>query len=75
MIDLESTALYDIKDVITNDVDTSTEGHCPNFYLVYNLDKQKALDLFDLKNVHCILNINQNSTELLRKIRDEQITA
>ncbi|TXT58888.1 MAG: hypothetical protein BAJALOKI1v1_1530007 [Promethearchaeota archaeon] len=67
MIDLESTALYDIKEVISNDSSNSLEGHNPNFYLVYNLDKKKALDLLDLKNVHCILNINQNATELLPK--------
>jgi hypothetical protein len=71
MIDLESTALYDIKEVITNDASSYSDGHTPNFYLIYNLDKKKAKELLDLKNVHCILNVNQIITDLLPADSDD----
>jgi len=63
LIDLESTALYDIKEVISSDI--SSDTHAPNFYLIYNLNKEKAKDLLELKDVHCILNVNQTIKDLL----------
>ena len=71
LIDLESTALYDLKEVILND--SYSDIHTPNFYLIYNLDKKKAKDLLELKDVHCILNVNQNITNLLSESNNHYI--
>ncbi|MFO7797514.1 MAG: hypothetical protein ACQERB_12250 [Promethearchaeati archaeon] len=63
LIDLEATALYNIREMIRSDAESYS--HTPNYHLIYNLNKKKAKQLLDLENAHAILNITQNATDLI----------
>ena len=41
IVDLESTALYNLKDIIESETNNSYSQN-PSLYLVYNLDKEKV---------------------------------
>ncbi|TFF98904.1 MAG: hypothetical protein EU541_06305, partial [Promethearchaeota archaeon] len=66
LIDVESTALYNLKDLLR----TASEGNTPNFYLIYGLNKEKAKELLELERVHCILNVNESMTECISDADD-----
>ncbi|TFG02693.1 MAG: hypothetical protein EU539_12880 [Promethearchaeota archaeon] len=63
LIDLEATALYNIREMVKSDAESYS--HTPNYHLIYNLDKEKAKQLLDLENAHAILNITQNASDLV----------
>ena len=58
IIDLESTALYNLKEVI--ELEAENYSQTPNLYLIYNLTKDKAKELLDLKDARCILNVTED---------------
>ncbi|TXT62237.1 MAG: hypothetical protein BAJALOKI3v1_640011 [Promethearchaeota archaeon] len=63
LIDLEATALYNIREMVRSDAESYSQT--PNYHLIYNLDKEKAKQLLDLENAHMILNVNQNCSDLI----------
>ncbi|MBD3213799.1 MAG: hypothetical protein GF311_14415 [Candidatus Lokiarchaeota archaeon] len=63
LIDLEATALYNIREMVRSDAESYSQT--PNYHLIYNLDKEKAKQLLDLENAHIILNVNQNCSDLI----------
>ena len=64
IVDLESTALYNLKDIIESETNNSYSQN-PSLYLVYNLDKEKVKEIMDIKNIRCIINTNENVSNLV----------
>jgi len=71
LIDLEATAIYNIREMIRSDSDSYS--HTPNYHLIYNLDKEKAKQLLDLEGAHTILNITQNVSDLIELTHEDFI--
>ncbi len=63
VVNIDSTALNNIEDVIESEV-ASSYSQNPIIYLIYNLDRQKFEKLLKLKKVKCILNIRDNISDL-----------
>ncbi len=63
LIDLESTALFNLKDMLTSD-SGANYSQTPNLFLIYNLNKDKLKELLELSNIKCILNVNENVSQL-----------
>ena len=64
LIDLESTALFNLKDMLIND-SGANYSQTPNLFLIYNLNKDKLKELLELSNIKCILNVNENVSHLI----------
>jgi len=62
ILDLESTALYNLKEII--ELETENYSQTPNLYIIYNLTREKAKDLLDLKGARCILNVSEDARNL-----------
>ncbi|MFX1258918.1 MAG: hypothetical protein ACFFAN_13755 [Promethearchaeota archaeon] len=59
IIDLESTALYNLKEIIEFEASNSYSQN-RNFYFVYNLDYEKIKDITTIPDFRCVLNVNEN---------------
>ncbi|MHA2181510.1 MAG: NYN domain-containing protein, partial [Promethearchaeota archaeon] len=64
IIDLESTALHNLKEILEFESNNSY-SQTPSLYYVYNLDKSKLKEVLDLENIRCLLNANENVSELV----------
>jgi len=62
VIDLESTALYNLEEIIYEANNSYSQGE--SFFFIYGLDSEKLSDILALKDIRCILNINENVSEL-----------
>ena len=62
-VDLESTALYNLKEIIESETNNSYSQN-PTLYLIYNLDRNKVKEIMGIKNIRCILNANENVSNL-----------
>ncbi|MHA1149373.1 MAG: hypothetical protein ACTSR8_14145 [Promethearchaeota archaeon] len=62
VIDLESTALYNLKEII--ELESSNYSQNPSIYFIYNLDKNRLKEVMNIKGVRCILNINEDVSRL-----------
>jgi len=63
VVDLESTALYNLKEIIESETNNSYSQN-PSLYLIYNLDSGKVKEIMEIKNIRCILNTNENISHL-----------
>jgi len=63
IVDLESTALYNLKEIIENET-TNSYSQNPSLYLIYNLDSEKVKEIMEIKNIRCVLNTNENVSNL-----------
>ncbi|MHA1343405.1 MAG: hypothetical protein ACTSQG_05430 [Promethearchaeota archaeon] len=63
VVDLESTALYNLKEIIEYEANNSYSQN-PSFYFIYNIDKKKIKDIMEIENIRCILNTNENVSDL-----------
>ncbi|MFX1279886.1 MAG: hypothetical protein ACFFA3_10750 [Promethearchaeota archaeon] len=63
IVDLESTVLYDLKNILEFEASNSYSQN-PSLYFIYNLDKSKVQELTELSGIRCILNTNENITEI-----------
>jgi hypothetical protein len=63
IVDLESTALYNLKEIIENET-TNSYSQNPSLYLIYNLDSEKVKEVMEIKNIRCVLNTNENVSNL-----------
>ncbi|MHA1914469.1 MAG: NYN domain-containing protein [Promethearchaeota archaeon] len=61
-IDLESTALHDLKNILEFE-STNSYSQSPTLYFIYNLTKEKVKEILTVKDVHCVLNANENISE------------
>jgi len=64
VVDLESTALYNLKEIIESETNNSYSQN-PSLYLIYNLDNEKVKEIMEIKNIRCILNTNENVSNLI----------
>jgi hypothetical protein len=62
VIDLESTALYNLEEIIYEANNSYSQGQ--TFFFIYGLDAEKLSDILSLNDIRCVLNINQNVSEL-----------
>ncbi|MHA2280700.1 MAG: hypothetical protein ACXAC5_07600 [Promethearchaeota archaeon] len=64
IVDLESTALHNLREILEFET-TNSYSQSPSLYFVYNLDKSKVKEVLSLKNIRCVLNANENVSELV----------
>ena len=62
-IDLESTALNNIKSFLESERNNSY-SQSPTIYFISNVDKQKVQEIMEIKDIHCIINSNENLADL-----------
>ncbi len=64
IVDLESTALHNIKEIIEFE---SSNGYSqnPSLYLIYNLDKDKVKQIMNIDSLRFILNSNDKLQDLV----------
>lgn len=63
IIDLESTALYNLKEIIEFESNNSY-SQTPSLYLIFNLDAKKVKEITKIKDIRCVLNANENVSNL-----------
>ncbi|MHA1883626.1 MAG: hypothetical protein ACXAAI_04250 [Promethearchaeota archaeon] len=63
-IELESTALHDLKNILEFE-STNSYSQSPTLYFIYNLTKEKVKEILNVKDVHCILNTNEDISEFV----------
>ncbi|TFF99383.1 MAG: hypothetical protein EU541_05030 [Promethearchaeota archaeon] len=63
VIDLESTALYNLKDIIQTEANNSYSQN-KTFFFVYNLSGVKIKEIMEIENIRCILNSSENLSNL-----------
>ena len=57
VVDLESTALHNLKDIIEFQT-TIDYSQNPTLFFISNVDKTKIKEIMELDNIHCIINSN-----------------
>lgn len=62
IVDLESTALYNIKEIIFEA--NSSYSQNPTLFFIYNLDYQKVADILSVEGIRCVLNTNEDVSKL-----------
>ena len=62
VIDLESTALYNLEEIIYEANNSYSQDQ--SFFFIYGLDTEKLADILGLKDIRCVLNINENVGDL-----------
>ena len=63
-IDLESTALHNVREFLEVEVNNSY-SQIPDLYFIYNVDKENLHKLTELNDVRCIINTNENVRDLV----------
>ncbi len=63
LIDIESTALYNLREIIEGET-LMSYSQTPNVFLIYNLDGTKVKEIMELEGIRCILNVNENVSPL-----------
>ena len=57
-IDLESTALHDLKRVLEFESE-NTYSQSPSFYFIYNLERSNVKEVLSMEKIRCVLNSNE----------------
>ncbi|MFX0106156.1 MAG: hypothetical protein ACFE75_11780 [Candidatus Hodarchaeota archaeon] len=63
VIDLESTALHNLKEILEFEA-TNSYSQNPTIYFIYNVDKENLKELMNLDGIRCIINSNENVSNL-----------
>lgn len=63
IVDLESTALHNLKEILEFETNNSYSQN-PSLFLIYNLDRIRIQEITTLSNIRCILNTNENVSDL-----------
>jgi len=63
IVDLESTALYNIKEIIFEA--NSSYSQNPTLFFIYNLDYQKVADILSIEGIRCVLNTNEDVSKIV----------
>ena len=64
VVDLESTALHNLKELLEFE-STNSYSQSPSLFFIYNLDKNKVKEVMSLENIRCVLNVRENVPELV----------
>ncbi len=62
-VDLESTALHDLKRVLEFESENSY-SQSPSFYFIYNLGRSNIKEVLSMDSIRCVLNSNENISDL-----------
>ncbi|MFW9825200.1 MAG: hypothetical protein ACFFE4_19820 [Candidatus Thorarchaeota archaeon] len=62
-IDLESTALHDLKNMLEFESE-NTYSQSPTLYFIHSLNKEKVKEVMSIDGIRCILNSNEDVSEL-----------
>jgi hypothetical protein len=62
VIDLESTALYNLREIIEFEASSSYSQN-KTFFFIYNLTKDKVGEILNIPDIRCVLNTNENVTD------------
>ncbi|MFX1574327.1 MAG: hypothetical protein ACFFB0_16425 [Promethearchaeota archaeon] len=62
-IDLESTALHNVREFLEGEVNNSY-SQTPNLYFIYNVDKENLNEILGIQDVRFIINTNENVRDL-----------
>ena len=63
IVDLESTALHNLKEILEYEKDNSYSQN-PTLFFIYNVSKEEISELMELKGIRCIINTNTNVQDL-----------
>ena len=63
IVDLESTALYNIKEIIFEANNSYSQN--PTLFFIYNLDNQKVVDILSIEGIRYVLNTNDDVSKLV----------
>ena len=63
VVDLESTALHNLKDILEFESNNSYSQN-PTLYFIFNVDREKVKELMELDGIRCIINSNENISNL-----------
>ncbi|MFX1408813.1 MAG: hypothetical protein ACFFA6_00545 [Promethearchaeota archaeon] len=63
IVDLESTALHNLKEILEYEKSNSYSQN-PTLFFIYNVDKDKISELMELDGMRCIINTNMNVQDL-----------
>ncbi|MFX1320807.1 MAG: hypothetical protein ACFFAQ_04095 [Promethearchaeota archaeon] len=63
VIDLESTALHNLKEILEYEKDNSYSQN-PTLFFIYNVSKDEISELLELKGIRCIINTSNNVQDL-----------
>lgn len=63
IVNLESTALYNIKEIIFEANNSYSQN--PTLFFIYNLDYQKIADILSIEGIRCVLNTNEDVSKLV----------
>ncbi|MFX1365900.1 MAG: hypothetical protein ACFFCE_17450 [Promethearchaeota archaeon] len=64
IIDLESTALNNLKEIIEFE-STNSYSQNPTLYFIYNVDRKNVKELMELNGIRCVINSNENISDLI----------
>ncbi|TFG28665.1 MAG: hypothetical protein EU532_04815 [Promethearchaeota archaeon] len=65
IIDLESTALYNLKEIIEFETNNSYSQNYSLFF-IYNLNREKISEILEMSGIRCILNTNDKVSDLVK---------
>ena len=66
IIDLESTALYNIKEIIEFETNNSySQNH--TLFFIYNINKEKLQEIINIPGIRCILNTHENVADFVQE--------
>lgn len=63
VVDLESTALHNLKEILEFESSNSYSQN-PTLYFIFNVDRAKLKELMELDGIRCIINSNENISNL-----------
>ncbi len=63
IVDLESTALHNLKEILEFESSNSYSQN-PTLYFIFNVDRGKVKELMALDGIRCIINSNENISNL-----------
>jgi hypothetical protein len=63
VVDLESTALHNIKSVLEFE-STNSYSQSPTMFFIYNADWKKIQEVMTIDGIRCVVNSNENITEI-----------
>lgn len=63
IVDLESTALHNLKEILEYEKDNSYSQN-PTLFFIYNVSKDQISELMELKGIRCIINTSNNVQDL-----------
>ena len=64
IVNFDSTALHNLKEILEFENNNGYSQN-PTLFLIYNIDKNKIKEIMELKDIHCIINSNENVADLV----------